>query len=317
MNLYEFQQQFKSNSLYNFYVFTGTETAIMRQYITRISVTAKKPVEWVESLQECLLRISRSVLVAAPKLFIVQDDRMFLSRPNLWSKMPSLLKKHTLILIYSKFDGRSKFVKQHEAVCVAFNKLPAETLSKYIMKKINLTETNAKSLAEVCECSYDRVLQEIDKIQAYADYRATTDSPITVDQAFRLCLSEGVIYRPIGDITFELVDAIVSRRDLNKIETLLIQAKLIQEPPLLTLSLLYNKYRSIMIYKSLGNDTENASERSGLTSSEIRTAKYNQSVYTLEELKNIVYSIQELEYGIKTGGIREDAAIDYFIAKYL
>lgn len=317
MNLYTLQNQLKTQSPYNFYVFIGTEVAMMKLYINRLSTITNKPVEWMDSLQECLYRISRSTLVTAPKLYVVQDDRFFMSKQSLWDKMSRLLKSCSLILIYSKAETCAKYVKKHEDNCLTFGALTTEALVRSITKQIALSSTNAAKLVEVCEHSYDRVLQELDKLKSYISYRNSIGSPISEDAAFRVCLSEGVIYQPIGDITFELVNAIVSRRDAHQIEKLLIDAKICAEPPLRVLTLLYTQYRNLMIYKSFENDQTNIEERSGLKPNEIRGAKYNADMYSFSELKSIIRTLQDLDYSIKTGGIDEQLAISYFIAKHL
>ena len=317
MDLYTLQNQLKAQSPYNFYVFIGTEVAVMKLYINRLAAITNKSIEWIDSLQECLYRISRSTLVTVPKLYIVQDDRFFMNKQNLWNKMPSLLKSCSLILIYSKPETCARYTKTHSDNCLTFGALTTEALVRSVTKQIALSSTNAAKLAEVCEHSYDRVLQEIDKLKSYISYRNSIGSPISEDAAFRICLSEGVIYQPIGDITFELVNAIVSRRDAHQIEKLLIDAKTCAEPPLRTLTLLYTQYRNIMIYKSFENDLTNIEARSGLKTYEIRNAKYNADMYSFVELKNIIRTLQDLDYSIKTGGIDEQVAISYFIAKHL
>ena len=315
MELHILKHQIQTNSPSNFYIFVGDEIGQMRLYWNQIASKRNLEIEWMDSLQMLLMRVSKNSLISSSKLYIIQDDRTFSSNPKLWEVVPKKLKSNILIMVYTKLDKKSKLRKLNS--CVVFEKLPAETLSNHIMKIVPLSKQSAMQLAEVCELSYDRCLLEADKIKCYMNYRESCDSPITADQALRLLLSEGAIYQPIGDITFNLVEAIVSRKNPKHIETLMIQAKQIQEPPLLTLSLLYNKYRALLLVKSLGNNTEDAATKTGLNNYEVKSALYSISRYELWELESIVKGIQELEYAVKTGGIKEEMALDYFVAKFI
>lgn len=304
-------------SFFGFYVFHGDEIGLMKTYIEQMSKASGKEIKWCDSIQEVIARAGRNTLIPESYIYLVQDDKSLFSNKNA-PKLLRGIKTNIIISIYTKINKTSKLYKDHKDQFVPFSSLPAEILyNTLISKRINLNKNNGIRLAEVCQCSYSLICNEIDKINTYIDFCKSNGDNINADEAFLLCLSGGAIYQPIGDITFQLVDAIVARQDPRKMERLLLQAKLIQEPPLLTLSLLYNRYRNLMIYSGLQDKENNVEKQTGFTFHEVRSCAYNSKKYEFDELIDIVKGIQELEYGIKTGGIKEEYALNYFIAKYI
>lgn len=312
MDLLKLKTQIQNNSLYNFYLFVGEELGIMKIYLNQISNCLNKPLEWQDSIRNCLHTIQRSSLLASPKVYVVQDDSTFLKSEKLQKNISRNLKDNTLILIYTKADKRSKFWKN--ADYVKFNPLNPEMLANYIMKSVKLSTSNAVHLANICNCSYDRCLLEADKINQYTNYRNKIGENISADQAFRELLSEGVIYQPIPDITFKLVDAIMNRSNISEIQKYLILAKEKNEPKLLLVSLLYTNFRNLYMYQSLSDRDKDPQKRTGLTSFELRSAKYRLGNYSDSELLRAMKILQSLEYGVKSGEIFEAIILDYFVA---
>lgn len=315
MDLFDLKRDIQTKCLKNYYIFAGEETGIMNIYIQHIADVSKLPVERIESVAAVYERIKRPGLVATNKLFVVMDDKLFMKSEKLWKSIPKFIKSNRLILIYSKLDKRSRFFKQNDYI--PFNPLTSEILAKYICKKISMSESNAKVLAEVCECSYNRCLQEVDKIQSYVEYRASVNDEITPDMAFRLMLNSGAIFKPIGDITFQVVDAIVNRVDVARIEHLMSLVKAKHEPRLLLLSLLYTRFRNLFMVQSLGNNMADVEKATGLTKGQIGQARANLGRYDLFELKRAIDIIQELEYGVKVGLVEEEFSVDYLIAEII
>lgn len=312
MELIDLKKQLQTKAVQSFYIFAGEETGIMKMYLHQLSKTVNRSIEYVDTVQAAFEITSRSGLVHTSKMYVVQDDKSFLKAENLWKRVGKGLKKDTLVLLYSKIDKRSKFFKENDYV--AFNPMPAQVLSKYVSKATGMNSDNAEKLAEVCECSYNRCMTECDKINSYLSYRQSVGDATTPDMAFRLLLSEGVIYQPIGDITFQIVDAIMDRNNVKRIEHMLMQARVIKEPRLLSLSLLYNNFRNLLMYQSL-SDKSQASEVAGLTAFEIRNARKRENVYSMSEVGRALTIIQSLEFGIKAGTVPEEIALDYLVAQ--
>jgi DNA polymerase III delta subunit len=135
-------------------------------------------------------------------------------------------------------------------------------------------------------------------------------------RAFRELLKQNVIYQPIGDITFLFTDAILTR---NKRDTAkyLLQAKAIGESEILTLSVLYNGFKQILMVQGLGKDQSEPCKRTGLTPWQVKMAKEKQGHYSIAELVNALKVIRSVEKGIKTGAIDADVAVEYVIVNIM
>ena len=133
---------------------------------------------------------------------------------------------------------------------------------------------------------------------------------------FQQLLKQGVIYQPIGDITFLFTDAILTRNRANTAKYLL-QAKAIGESEVLTLSVLYNGFKQILMVQGLGKDQSEPSKRTGLTPWQVKMAKEKQGHYSIPELVNALKVIRFVEKGIKTGAIDADVAVEYVIVNIM
>lgn len=315
LDLFELKKQIQTRTLNNFYIFAGEETGIMKIYIEQIAKTVGLPIERLDTVQSVYQRTHRTSLVNNKTLFVVQDDKLFMKDEKLWSKMHSILKGNYCILIYTKVDKRSRFFKQMDYV--PFNPMTPEVLAKYVMKVTPISEASARGLAEICECSYNRCIQEADKINTYINYRSSVGSEVSADMAYRILVNEGAIYKPIGDITFEVVDALMARNNLAEIERCLINVKAKNEPKLLLLSLLYNNFRNLLMVQSTGPEHPELESITGLNKNEISGAKRRVGVYSINEIIRAMTILQELEYGVKSGSVDEAFCLDYFVAQVI
>jgi len=319
LEVHKLRQQLQTKSIYNFYVFAGEETGIMKIYLEQLSTVSGKPIERIDTLAECYNRIIKGSLIPISKLYVIQDDKSFISNEKLWKEVPLKLKNNLLVMIYTKIDKRTKFFKEttKEVEYVVFNPLTAALLSKYITSAVKLSNNAAIKLAEVCECSYNRCMIELDKLKSYIDYRESIGNYIDADKALDFLLSEGVIYQPIGDIAFKFIDAVMERNNIKKLEYFRIKVRDKKESQMLLLSLLYTNFRNLFMYQSLGPDPKEAGNKTGMSGFEIGMAKGRVNIYSLSELKRALDIIQGLEYGVKIGTIEEDITIDYFIAQVI
>lgn len=316
MDLAELKKHIHTRTIHNFYVFAGEEVGIMKEYINQISKVIDKPVEYIDSVSALVERVSRAGLVSRHKVYVVYEDKSFLKAESLWTRLPASVKKDNVILIYPKPDKRNRFFKSCEKFVVTFNLFAPQSLAHFIMKKVSMNEPNATQLAQICECSYSRCMQECDKINSYIGYRQSVSDPITPDMAFRLLLNSGAIYQPIGDITFEVIDDIMARTDVKRIEKRLFQVRTIQEPRLRLFSLLYNNFRALVMYMSLP-DKSKADTEAGMSKRDIFVAQKYSNRYSLAEAIRALELIQSIEFGIKTGTIPEEISLDYFIAQVI
>jgi DNA polymerase III delta subunit len=319
MNLKDLQSKIVQSNLDKYNIFTGSELGIMDIYIKKFLGSVQCERAQVDTVQEAYSKMTQRRMIVSPRCFIVIDDKEYLKQEKIWPRMQSAAtaSEDYVILVYTNMDKRSKFYKANQEVIVEFDKLSPEMLAKYIDKELpGMTEKERVQLAEICECDYSRVMLECDKIRQFSKAlnRRTDDGIIATD--YMLCFKElvtsGVIYQPVGDITFKFTDAIALRH-YDDIAKYLYQAKLKQEPEIMVLSILYNTFKQILLVQGLGNDQNDAAKRTGLTPWQVKLAKEKQDHYSIRELINALKIIRFTEKAIKTGQIDADTALEYVI----
>ena len=155
---------------------------------------------------------------------------------------------------------------------------------------------------------YARILLEIDKIDHYIRSCAEIDP----NEAFEILDKHNAFYREVGDITFELTDAVLYG-NIDKAFKKLDEAKRKGEPAVLISSVLYTGFRNMLAVQGLGKNKKDASKRTGLLGWEVHNAIKNIGAYNLGTLERNMKLCQKVEYGIKTGKILDDIALDYLV----
>lgn len=324
MKLPDLQKQIVSKNIDRVLLLFGEEVAIMDIYLDKIYKVTGGDVLRFDSVKEAYAKlVQRRITTGNSRVFVVRDDKDFFKADKEWAKVFTAAESGAdyLILIYSSMDRRSKFYKQNQEKLCEFEKLSSTMLAGYIDKLLpGMSASEKEQFAQVCECNYSRILLEADKVRHYAhalDDKAP-DLPLSIDygMCFQKLLKQGVIYQPIGDITFLFTDAILTR---NKKDTAkyLQQAKAIGESEILTLSVLYNGFKHILMVQGLGRDQSEPSKRTGLTPWQVKMAKEKQGHYSIAELVNALKVIRSVEKGIKTGAIDADVAVEYVIVNIM
>ncbi|HUM41539.1 MAG TPA: hypothetical protein PKI14_01160 [Fervidobacterium sp.] len=319
MKLHELQKQIISKELDKVYVFTGEEIGVMDIYLDKIYSIVGCDVVRMESVQEAYAKMTQRRISGAPRCFVVRDDKEFLKQDKIWNTVFSLADKSPdyLILIYSSMDKRSKFYKQNTEMLTEFEKLSPEMLAKYISKELpGMKERDACKLAEICECNYSRILLECDKIRHYAHRTQKSNGVVDFGKAMNILIEQGVIFQPIGDITFKFTDAILTR-DYKNTSRYLREARQKGEPEIMVLSILYNGFKQILMVQGLGRDQSEPVKRTGLTPWQVKMAKEKQGHYSISELIKALKIVRFVEKGIKTGQIDADVSLEYVIVNIM
>lgn len=326
MKLHELQQQIISKALNKLYIFYGEEVGIMDIYLEKIYSVVGADIARVETVQDAYSKMRQKKLAGGPRCFVVRDDKDFLKNDKVWNTVFSTVENCSdfLILIYSSMDKRSKFYKQNADNMTEFEKLTPDMLAKYIQKELKDVDTQtAAHLAEVCECNYNRIMLECDKVKNYVHGRRSAllmdglyDDSLTYGSAIRKLLTDGIIFKPIGDITFKFTDAILTRNYKDTAEYLR-QARLKGEPEIMVLSILYNGFKQILMVQGLGKDQSEPVKRTGLTAWQVKMAKEKQGHYSISELINALKVVRFAEKGIKTGQLDAEVAFEYVIANVM
>ena len=315
MKLPDLQKQIVSKNIDHVLLLYGEEVAIMDIYLDKIYKAIGGDVFRLDSVKEAYAKlVQRRITTGGSRVIVVRDDKEFLKADKEWGKVFTAADSGAdyLILIYSTMDRRSKFYKQNQEKLCEFEKLSSSVLAGYINKLLpGMTASEVEQFAQICECGYSRILLEADKVKHYA-----TVSRLEYGPAFRELIKQNVIYQPIGDITFLFTDAILTR-DVRATAKYLLQAKAIGESEILTLSVLYNGFKQILMVQGLGKDQSEPCKRTGLTPWQVKMAKEKQGHYSIAELVNALKVIRSVEKGIKTGTIDADVAVEYVIVNIM
>lgn len=276
-NLMEFMTHIREDRLLPFYIFTGEEIGLMNVYLGHI----QSPVTRESSVASVIRPLTQRSIVNTNRVYAVRDDKEFLSNESRW-KVLGDIKYGTLILMYTKLDSRSKFLKQYTDNVVMFDKMTTPQLVNHFSKKFNCTVPILEYVIEACDRDYSRIENELDKIS-----RVDLPTEEAVDS---------LIYRELEFEIFEAVKCVISYRPTQAFEhihTLLSK----QENVLGFLTLLYNQFSAAS--RILG--TDNAKESTvGIKQFTINQIRSNFN-YSLDSAFEGMVIIGDIVEGIKSG----------------
>lgn len=313
MELVDLMKRISSNDIPHFLILFGEEQTILNIYLNHILEATNTKRISADSVSYIMQNINKKSLDKSIRLYVVQDDMAFLRAEDSWETVRNTSTKDYIILRYHSLDKRSAFVKKNQQNLVEFSRLTKEVLQTYISKDLpDLSEKNSSKLVEYCNYDYGRILMEIDKVKHYMSVR--TD--LTVDSCFNQLDKQGLFHKEIGDITFELTNAVLGGYPETAIQKL-DEAKRKGEPAMMIVSILYNGFRNLLAYQGLGSNKQGAMERTGMTKGELYGCTKNVGGYSIAEVKRNMLKCQEIEAGIKMGTIDEDIALEYAVLSCL
>lgn len=311
LELSELMKKIAGNDIPHYLVLYGQEQTVLGMYIKQIMSVTQSQAVYLDTVASVIKHCGKKSLNKSVKCYIVSDDLSYLKAETVWDKIKKDFKKSKdyLILRYHTLDKRDKFSHNNKENLTEFAHLSAGVLQQYIYKDLpDLSEKNALSLIDYCNYDYGRILMEIDKVKQYMSVK--TD--ITVDSCFNQLDKQGLFHKEIGDITFELTNAVLGGYTDQAIVKL-DGAKRKNEPAMMIASILYNGFRNLLAYQGLGKNKQSAMERTGLTKGELYGCTKNIGGYSLSEVKRNMLFCQQVESGIKTGLIDEDISLDYLV----
>ena len=313
MELVDLMKRISSNDIPHFLILFGEEQTILNIYLTHILEVTKSKRISADSVSYIMQNINKKRFDKSLRLYVVQDDMSFLKAEDSWETVRNAPTKDYIILRYHSLDKRSSFAKKNQQNLVEFSRLTKEVLQTYISKDLpDLSDKNSSKLVEYCNYDYGRILMEIDKIKQYSSSR--TD--LTIDSCFVQLDKQGLFHKEIGDITFELTNAVLGGYPDTAMQKL-DEAKRKGEPAMMIVSILYNGFRNLLAYQGLGSNKQGSMERTGMTKGELYGCTKNVGGYSIAEVKRNMLKCQEIEAGIKIGTIDEDIALEYAVLSCL
>ena len=273
----EFMTHIKEDRLLPFYIFTGEEIGLMNVYLAKM----KTPVKRESSVAAILRPLTQRSIVANDKVFAVRDDRDFLSTESRWKSLEDI-KYGTLILLYTKIDGRSKFLKQFADHVVQFDRMTTTQLMNHFSKKFKVPTDVLEQVIELCARDYSRIENELDKISRV-----------------KLPTKEAVNFLIHKDLQFEVFEAVDSviryepQRAFEYVQTLVAT----KENVLGFLTLLYNNFAAAA--RILGTD---GAKESTINIKQFMINKIKGNFnYSLDSAFEGMTIISDIVEGIKTG----------------
>ena len=318
MELVDLMKSISENKVPHYLILFGEEQAILDIYIQHIAEHYK--VVSCDSVSYALSQVRMKSIDKADKLYIVNEDTIYSKAEESWKSVKQTFEKsrHILLIKYHSLDKRGKFYLNNKQNSVEFTHLSKDVLISYINQKLpDLSEKNACKLIEWCNYDYGRILMEIDKIWQ-CQSRRFTNFNINLDSndCFEKLDKQGLFHKEIGDITFELTNAVLGGYTDTSIQKL-DEAKRKGEPAMMIASILYTGFRNLLAYQGLGSNKQGAMKRTGMTKGELYGCTKNVGGYSIAEVKRNMLKCQEIEAGIKTGTIDEDIALEYVVLSCL
>lgn len=313
MELVDLMKHISSNNIPHFLILFGGEQTILNIYLNHILEATNTKRISADSVSYIMQNINKKSLDKSIRLYVVQDDMAFLRAEDSWETVRNTSTKDYIILRYHSLDKRSAFVKKNQQNIVEFSRLSKDVLQTYISKDLpDLSEENSSKLVEYCNYDYGRILMEIDKIKQYNEYIANLTNGISANDCFEELDKQGLFHKEIGDITFELTNAVLGGYPdtaMQKLDEALRKG----EPAMMIASILYTGFRNLLAYQGLGSNKQNAMERTGMTKGELYGCTKNVGGYSIVEVKRNMLICQRVESGIKMGTIDEDIALEYLV----
>lgn len=298
----------KSRKLKNFYILTGEELGVINAFIKQMSITYKANIQRVDTVAEIWPKLlTKSPLIKSNNIYVVKDDLDFL-KSDLWNNDGlNKIKCNKLVLILTKLDKRSKFVKTYSKEFIEFKKLSNAQLTSLVLNTLEMKEKEAAYLVERCKCDYSRILNELDKLKRLnlkpGEYKKAIDDIISVEYDFT---------------TFDFID-FVCCGDVNN-SVLALNVLLDRGESIIgMITLLYSQFKQgLMIYDYLDMTTQVIAKRTGVNPFIIDKLRNSICVtYSQKEMIERMLLLMNIDKGIKTGLYDDKIAIQYALLKIL
>ena len=313
MEVQELKQLIKNNNIPNFLIFSGEEWAVKKIYIEQIAKVKKLGIKYIDAVSDIANNVGSKSLFSQNYLYVVTDDKEFMTEEKLQQKVIDNLSDNMLVLTLTTLDKRLKFIKTYNNSIVEFKTLNEAVLKRYIQKEIALNDRNCEILMEICEYSYGYCLLEIDKILQYVDgcvreYGKPCD--VDVNGVFKSLLDDGTIYVPPKEALWDFIKAVLQNKPKLAFD-LWYDLKALEAPTLSILSNLYNNAKQLLQVQTC--QSNDIAKTTGLTAWQIKNAKECVNRWRAGDLVYLMRLIQQTEVGIKSGKIEESIAVEYIL----
>lgn len=306
MELVELNKQLRTNSIGNFYIFTGDEIGLQNVYLKQFG--EYKRVDTVSEILNKLTTKGFNFTKSSKEVYVVRDDLDFLTNRHLEENIKQLEKANlgTLIVQITNANKKCTWFKTWNYYVVEFNKLTPTQLIHQI-QHYNLTDNQdtLKYFVSACNNDFTTILNEIDKYNRL--HAAGVYKTFSIDTLLDMM-------PPKYDYTvFDFID-LVLKRDMKAIQVMdLLLAQ--NQNPLGILSLLYqNVSKAILVIGHKGQ--QGITEKTGLPYWQIKKILNNVRISPSGLLAALRF-IQQYDNGIKSGRYAPDVGIQCCVLNIL
>ena len=318
MTVQELKKLIKENNIPNFLIFTGEEWKVQDIYIKQIANVVGLEAKRIDSISDIVNTLGSKSLFNQDYLYIVRDDKEFMTEEKLQKKVIENLSNNMLILVLTSVNKRLKILKTYKTSLVEFEALKSDILMQYIQRELDLPNEHCAFLMEICDYNYGHCLLEIDKIKCYVNSmkdkaNTVTEARLHIPYAFTTLIEDGTIYVPPRDTIWDFIKAFLQNKPKLAYE-LYQELKELETPTFSILSNLYNNTKQLLqVQTCTSNDI---AKTTGLNSWQIRNAKECVNRFSTRDLAVLMRLIQRTESAIKQGKIDESIAIDYIFTAF-
>ena len=281
----------RANKLKPFYIFIGEEIGLMNVYLGQI----KPNVIRESSILTTLPSLTQRSLIDSNRVYAVRDDKDFLSTESRWNRLEDI-RYGTLIIMYTKVDGRSKFLKQFEDNVVTFDRMTSPQLLNHFAKSVNFPTPLLEQIIELCERDYSRISNELDKLNRVS---------LPTEEAVNT-----IVHRDVEFQIFEAVDSVIRYEPVKAFEYVEILLAT-QENVLGFLTLLYNQFSAAARILGTSDAKESTVNIKQFTINKIKS-NFNYSLDSAFQGMTIIGDIIE---GIKSGLYTDTNAVQICLLK--
>ena len=290
-NLMDLMSDIRENNLKPFYIFIGEEIGLMNVYLGHINLNVIRE----SSVLTTLPSLTQRSLIASNRVYAVRDDKDFLSNESRWKRLEDI-RYGTLILMYTKIDGRSKFLKQFEDNVIIFDRMTPPQLLNHFSKSVNFPTKLLEQIIELCDRDYSRISNELDKLN-----RVSLPTEKAVSE---------IVHREIEFQVFEAVDSVIRYEPTRAFEYLEILLAT-QDNVLGFLTLLYNQFSAAARILGSSDAKESIINVKQFTINKIKS-NFN---YSLDSAFKGMTIIGDIIEGIKSGLYTDTLAVQICLLK--
>ncbi len=307
----------------NLYLIYGSNYGLIKREIDKIAHGENDVVSFDlsnEKVDEMLDEASCMSLFGTKKILVGQNAFFLTSTPvNVSHDIDYLTryltdKDHENVVILSvvsdKLDERKKIVKllRQNAKVIYKEMIDEKDLPRFVINEFKndgyeIDYSTARYFVNYVGQNVDIILSEIEKMVIYKD----DDNKITMNDI------NNISCKGLNDNVFDLTDGIM-KKDFKKVYECYKDLMFLKEEPIKIIALLANQFLLTYQAKLLSLSGKNSGEIASLLKVHPYRIKLAlETDYSVDDLKDVLKKLHELDFNIKTGNLDKTFGLDSFL----